>query len=80
MVFASVSMGTSALIEGLTRGIPGFVVREFPVRDYTTLDAEAFPIVPAAEAMELLAKATTADGYDELVARELHHMKDELGL
>lgn len=80
MVFASVSMGTSALIEGLTRGIPGFVVREFPVRDYTTLDAEAFPILPATEAMELLAKATTADGYDELVARELHHMKDELGL
>lgn len=80
MVFASVSVGTSALIEGLSRGIPGFVVREFPVRDYTTLDEETFPIVPSAEAMKVLARTTTAEGYAELIEQELHHMKDELGL
>ncbi|WP_203337155.1 hypothetical protein [Nocardioides limicola] len=80
MVYSSVSMGTSALIEGLGRGIPGLIVREFPVRDYTTLDAETFPIVSAVTAAELIASCATEAGYLDLAQRELSHYREELGL
>ena len=80
MVFASVSMGTSALIEGLARGIPGLIVREFPVRDYVTLSADTFPILPADKAMDLLAGITTVDGYRDLIEQELRDHRDELGM
>lgn len=80
MVFASVSMGTSALIEGLARGIPGLIVREFPVRDYVTLSEDTFPILPATKAMELLAGITSVEGYADLITRELRDHRDELGM
>lgn len=40
MIFSTVSLGSTALLEGIGRGIPGLIVREFPVVDYTALDAE----------------------------------------
>lgn len=80
MVFASTSMGTSALIEGIARGIPGFIVREFPVRDYTTLSEDSFPILSVDGAIELLQKATTAEGYRALIDEEQRGHRDEIGL
>lgn len=80
MVYASVSMGTSALVEGLSRGIPGLIVREFPVRDYTTLDAETFPILSAASATELIETCTTEAGYRQLAIEEIDNYREELGL
>lgn len=80
MVFASVSMGTSALIEGLARGVPGLIVREFAVRDYVTLSEDSFPILPTERAMELLARTADADGYRELIETQLRDHRHELGL
>nr|WP_131815375.1 hypothetical protein [Rhizobium altiplani] len=40
MIFSTVSLGSTALLEGIGRGIPGLIVREFPIVDYTALDAE----------------------------------------
>ncbi len=80
MVFASVSMGTSALIEGLARGVPGLIVREFAVRDYVTLSEDSFPILPTERAMELLARAATAEGYRELIETQLRDHRHELGI
>lgn len=80
MVFASVSMGTSALIEGLARGVPGLIVREFAVRDYVTLSEDSFPILPTERAMELLARAATPGGYRELIETQLRDHRHELGI
>ncbi len=44
MVFVSVSLGTSALLEGLERGIPCMIVRPFEVEDYTAIDPSYFPV------------------------------------
>lgn len=80
MVFASTSMGTSALIEGIARGIPGFIVREFHVRDYTTLSEDSFPILSVAGAIDLLKRASTAEGYTGLIEEEQRGHREELGL
>ncbi len=40
MIFSTISLGSTALLEGIGRGIPGLIVREFPVVDYTALDAK----------------------------------------
>lgn len=44
MIFISVSLGTSAFLEGLGRGIPCMITRPFEVEDYTALDSDHFPI------------------------------------
>lgn len=46
LVYVSVSFGSTALLEGLGRGIPCMIVREIPVEDYTALDAAHFPVGP----------------------------------
>ena len=46
MLFVSVSLGTTALLEGMGRGIPALIVRDFPIVDYTALDAEHFQVGP----------------------------------
>lgn len=40
MVLVSVSMGSTALVEGIGRGIPGMIVRDQRIEDYTALSAE----------------------------------------
>ena len=80
MVFSSVSMGTSALIEGLARGIPGFIVREFPVVDYVTLNEDSFPSIGPDRAIYLLSDLATPDGYRALIEKQRDDHRDELGL
>ncbi|MEV4999572.1 tetratricopeptide repeat protein [Nocardioides sp. LML1-1-1.1] len=79
-VFVSVSVGTTALLEGIAGGTPGFVVRDFPVRDYTTLDADAFPTLTVPDALDLLRDLATAEGYDGLLQRERAWARTELDL
>lgn len=78
-VFVSVAVGSTALLEGLADGKPGLVVRDFPVRDYTTLGEDTFPIVPHDEAVEILAGLTEQAGYESLLKRGLRFAEDELG-
>lgn len=77
-LFVSISMGTSALLEGLGRGIPGIVVRDFPVRDYTTLDPDAFPTITTEEALELVVSCASGDGWNSLLAHETAYYTAEL--
>lgn len=79
-VFVSVSVGTTALLEGIAGGTPGFVVRDFPVRDYTTLDADEFPTLRVPDALDQLRTLATAEGYDELLRRERAWARTELEL
>lgn len=77
-LFVSISTGSSALIEGLGRGIPGIIVRDFPVRDYTTLDQDTLPIGPTSEMLAIIESLFEADGYERLVERELAHYATEV--
>lgn len=77
-LFVSISMGTSALLEGLGRGIPGLVVRDFPVRDYTTIDPKAFPTVDTNHALEIVAECAVGDGWKRLLDRETAYYVAEL--
>ncbi|MEA3502303.1 MAG: hypothetical protein U9R47_05980, partial [Actinomycetota bacterium] len=78
MLFVSISMGSSALIEGLSRGIPGVVVRDFPVRDYTTLDEHTFPTGTRAEMIDVIASCFEPGGYEQLLDHELNYYAAEL--
>jgi hypothetical protein len=78
MVYVSISMGSSALLEGLSRGVPGLIVRDFPVRDYTTLDDDAFPTGPVEKMLKLVASCTSSDGYERLLDHELKYYASEL--
>ena len=44
LVYVSVSFGSTALLEGLSRGIPCMIVREIPVEDYTAIGPDYFPV------------------------------------
>ena len=78
MLFVSIGMGSSALIEGLGRGIPGLVVRDFPVRDYTTLSDDAFPIETTARALSAIEACAEPNGYKLLLEDELDYYMSEL--
>lgn len=38
MIFLSIGFGSTAILEGIGRGIPGMIVRDFRVEDYTDID------------------------------------------
>ncbi len=78
-VFLSVSVGTTALLEGIVAGTPGMIVRDFPVRDYTTLTGADFPILEHRDALTLLEKITEPSEYAALVADEMDFARHELG-
>jgi hypothetical protein len=44
LIYVSVSFGSTALLEGLARGIPCMIVREIPVEDYTAIGPKVFPV------------------------------------
>jgi hypothetical protein len=44
LIYVSVSFGSTALLEGLSRGIPCTIVREIPVEDYTAIGPDVFPV------------------------------------
>lgn len=80
VLFVSVSMGTSALLEGLSRGIPGLVVRDFPVRDYTTIDAEVFPTGSTELMLDVIASCTDPGGLRALLDAQLAYYRAEIGI
>jgi hypothetical protein len=46
LIYVSVSFGSTALLEGLGRGIPCMIVRDIPVEDYTAIGPDVFPVGP----------------------------------
>lgn len=49
MIYMTVSYGSTALLEGLSRGIPCMIVREVAVEDYTGIDSAFVPIAKVDE-------------------------------
>lgn len=62
-LFVSLSVGSSALLEGGTRGIPGLVVREGFARDYLATDESLFQALSVSEAVEMIDTLAEAEAW-----------------
>ena len=71
MIFLNVSFASSALLEGLGRGIPGMVAREITVEDYVTVDPAAIPVADVATIVSRIAECRDPAVFGALVERQL---------
>lgn len=71
MIFISVSLGTSALLEGLGRGIPCMIARPFEVEDYTQLDCTHFPIGDVDLIISSLRRCQDASFFEHMTSKQL---------
>jgi len=77
MIFLTVSLGSTALLEGIGRGIPGLIVREFPIVDYTALDAEHFQVGDTDFVIGQIRSCADPAYYHMLAERHLRWYKTE---
>jgi hypothetical protein len=63
-VFMSISVASSALLEGVSRGIPGVILREGQVRDYLVADEAMFETLPTEAAVSWLDAHASAESWD----------------
>lgn len=79
MVFVTISLGSSALLEGISRRVPCLVVRDTQVEDYVGLDPAAIPIGDTDTSLAIIAALRDVGAYDALLQRELEWFRDEIG-
>ncbi|QXC52257.1 hypothetical protein KHC17_24060 (plasmid) [Agrobacterium salinitolerans] len=77
MVFTSVSMGSSALLEGIGRGIPALIARDFALQDYTSLDAEHMQVGNVDFVVGQIKQCINQDHYEMLVNLNLGWYMEE---
>lgn len=71
MIFLTVSFGSTALLEGLSRGISCMIVREFPLEDYTGLDPAHIPIGSVDDIIAKIIACRDLKTLDALTRQEL---------
>ena len=76
-VFVSISVGSGALIEGMSRGIPCVIVKDFPARDYLALDQEVIPSGPTDEMLAIIRSSAHPDGMLALRESQLERYRRE---
>lgn len=80
-VFASVSVGSSALLEGVARGIPGLIVKEdLHVRDYISTERGGFEILNVEAALSYLQELSVREHWERTRAAQRDELADELGI
>lgn len=77
MIFLSVSFGTTALLEGLGRGIPAMIVRESPVEDYTSLSAEFRQVGDVEFVVSQIRACVDENYYTRLASKQLEWYEAE---
>lgn len=80
MLFISVSVATSALFEGMSRGIPGLVVKDHESRDYTTLRPGAVPMGTSGEMLAMVEACTNTAVLNDLIEQQLRYYAYEAGM
>lgn len=63
MTFVCITQSSTALIEGVGRGIPGIIIREINAVDYFPLDESLFPHMEVREALETIDSFNDHDNY-----------------
>jgi len=79
MIFVSVSFGSSALLEGISRGIPGMIVRDFHVEDYTLLDPQYIPTGKSDVIIEEIKRCMDYGYRKKMIDRQLMYYCEETG-
>ncbi len=79
MMFVSLSVASSAILEGLGRGIPGLVVAEALARDYTTIDGSSISSGSCAEIVEMVRRCALPGGLEELLASQWPYYRSQTG-
>ncbi len=77
-LFVSLSVGSSALLEGGTRGIPGMIVREGFARDYLATEDGMFEAFDVAGAVDHVAKLTAGYAWNRDRDRLINSLVREL--
>lgn len=84
-VYVSLSVGSSALLEGAARGIPGLIVKEGYARNYIATEDDIFPQRTSARTIELLEEMLRQNTWEarrdqqtELFQRELRDADPEV--
>jgi hypothetical protein len=70
MIFITVSFGSTAIFEGLGRGIPSMVVRDIAVEDYAAIDPESVPIGAVGMILDEIQKCLDPAYFMEITKRQ----------
>lgn len=80
-VYASVSVGSSALLEGVARGIPGLIVKgDLHVRDYISTQTEGLAVMDVEASVEFLESLVSGQTWETTREYQRVHLADELGI
>jgi len=80
MVYLSVTFGSSALMEGIGRGVPGMIVRDFPVEDYTLIDPGVIPVGTTPQIVAAIEQCLDHDHRMALISRQMAYYAQETRL
>lgn len=79
MIFVSIGFGSSAIFEGIARGVPGMIVREDKVEDYTLIDGSIIPTGSVEDIVSEIARCRSLSYRNRLLERELEFYCFETG-
>ena len=70
MVFLSISHASTALLEGIARGIPGMIIRDVPIDETPHYDPEFIPCLTSDHALEFITNLNSEEAMKTLIARQ----------
>ena len=79
MVFVSMSVGSTALLEGIGRGVPGMIVTDARASDYTTIGADAIPADNGHEILKVIRNCATPEGFEQVIANQQAYYAAQTG-
>jgi hypothetical protein len=71
MVFMCISLTSTAIFEGIARGIPGMVVRDMPVRETPYYNPDFVPCIESGQLEPFISSLNDPAAWDELRQRQL---------
>ncbi|MEP3635843.1 MAG: hypothetical protein ABJN14_01100 [Paracoccaceae bacterium] len=77
MIFVSISATSTAILEGISRGIPGMVVRDQPINETPNYDPDYIPRLKSSEFSEFLSKLNSRIAWEELRDQQLTWFENE---
>lgn len=79
-IFVSMTVGSSALLEGLESGVPGIIVKEAMGEEYLLGVDEMFEVCDVEETLGLIGECAEQKWYETLSRNQVHRLCDATGL
>ncbi|MEI2418805.1 hypothetical protein V6O07_00900 [Arthrospira platensis SPKY2] len=80
MIFVTIGMGATALLEGMSRGIPAMIVRGFEVNCYTTIDNNIVKTGTPEFIIDEIIKCKDYRYREQLIDKQMEYYCREIGL